>query len=140
MKYKVTNTTQLSEGGARNVFITEAGKLIKPGETCVCNRLDGGTKRLADAKALQIDEGAFEPPPVFKKEPVKPPEPPTASTKESQDRAAADARNMDARMAAAAAEPKPEPDGEPAPLDEPPASEGKDKKKKSKDKKSKDKG
>lgn len=106
MKYKVTNTSQLSEGGKRNVFVTEAGKLIKPGEHCVCNRLDNGTRKQADAKVLKIEEGEFPAPPLFPKEPVKPPEPPTASTKEGNDRAAADARAMDDRMSSAAADEK----------------------------------
>ena len=103
MRYKVTNTSQLSDDGKRNVFLTEAGKLIKPGESCVCNRLDNGTKRLADAKVLKIEEGKFSAAPLFVKPPVAEPLPPTPNTSADQERAAADARAMDDRMKAEAA-------------------------------------
>jgi hypothetical protein len=104
MKFKVTNTSQLSAGGKRNIFLTEAGKLIKPGESCVCNRLDAGTKRNADAKVLKVEEGDFAAPALFKKPPVAEPLPPTPNTSLDMERAAADARAMDERMQAEKAE------------------------------------
>ena len=64
-KYKVTNTSHSSSKGNRNVFLTEAGKLLKPGEHCVCNRLDNGTRAMAKAGILKVEEGSFARPPIF---------------------------------------------------------------------------
>jgi regulator of protease activity HflC (stomatin/prohibitin superfamily) len=64
-KYKITNTSQKHSDGKRNIFLTEAGKLIKPGEHCLCNRLDSGTQSLVDAKILSVEEGDFTIPSIF---------------------------------------------------------------------------
>jgi membrane protein involved in colicin uptake len=99
MKFKIINTSQLSEGGKRNVFVTEAGKLLKPGDHCVCNRVDAGTRRQADAKVLKIEEGNFQAAALFKKPPVAPPLPDTPNQILDKERAAADAKAMTERMA-----------------------------------------
>lgn len=71
-KKKVTNTSHESVHGARAIFLTEAGKLLKPGESCVLNRLNSGTERLVTSKLLTVEDGAFEKAPLFPKE-EKPP-------------------------------------------------------------------
>lgn len=86
LKYRVTNTTQKTAKGPRNVFLTEVGKLLRPGEQCVCNRLDNfGTRLQVEAGDLRIEEGSFaeplpipETPPSEKEEspPAAPPSPP----------------------------------------------------------------
>jgi hypothetical protein len=103
-KYKVTNTSQRTEKGARNVFITEAGKLLKPGESCVVNRLDNGTKAQGESGLLHIEQGAFSLAPIFTKEPLPAPQAPTSSAVEASAKAAEEARAMDERIAAAKAE------------------------------------
>ena len=65
LRYKVTNISQKTEKGPRNVFLTEVGKLLKPGEHCVCNRLDSGTHSQASAGILKVEEGSFNAPPIF---------------------------------------------------------------------------
>jgi len=76
-KYKITNTSPASEKGARNVFLTEAGRLLKPGEHCVVNRVDSGTLAQAEAGLLRVEEGSFAAPPIFPEEPLAPaPSPP----------------------------------------------------------------
>jgi len=64
-KFKITNTSQKHSDGKRNIFLTEAGKLIKPGEHCLCNRLDSGTQTLVDSKILSVEEGDFTIPSIF---------------------------------------------------------------------------
>ena len=80
LKYKVTNISHRSVKGERNVFMTEVGRLIKPGEHCVTNRLDNGTRGLAEVGVLKIEEGNFAKPEIFPEElpkasPPKAPEP-----------------------------------------------------------------
>lgn len=58
-KYRVTNTSVKAEK-TRNVFLTEVGKLLKPGESCCTNRVDGGTRSLEKNGILKVEEGAFE--------------------------------------------------------------------------------
>ena len=99
-KYRVTNVSQTQENGGRNVFLTEAGKLLRPGESCLINRFGEGTSRLRDSGVLKIDEGAFAPPSLFKKDPVAPPIPPGTIAKEEALVAAKHARAMDERIAA----------------------------------------
>lgn len=92
-KFKVTNTSQKS-GSPRNIFLTEAGKMIKPGEHCVCNRLDSGTQAQVDAGILGLEEGDFVLPSIFDEKPSKPDEPalPVANAASM----AADAREREA--------------------------------------------
>jgi len=72
LKYRVTNISASSKKGARNVFLTEAGKLLKPGDKCPVNRLDKGTMVLVDAGVLKLEEGSFAPTPIFpESEPAK---------------------------------------------------------------------
>ena len=59
MKYLVTNTTAQTDTGPRKVFIVEAGKLLDPGASVPCNRLDAGTFKMGEAGVLKIEEGAF---------------------------------------------------------------------------------
>ena len=76
-RFKVTNTSQKKVKGGKNYFLTEAGKLIKPGEHLVCNRLDNGTRQLVDAGFLGLEEGDFKLPSIFdddKKKPASEPE------------------------------------------------------------------
>lgn len=59
MKYKVTNITHLHPP-YQNRFLTEAGRLLRPGQSCLANRLDKGTWRDADANLISIEEGSFD--------------------------------------------------------------------------------
>lgn len=63
--FKITNTSASGGRGPRSIFLTEAGRLLKPGETCVVNRLDRGTEALAKSGALKVEKGTFEKPPIF---------------------------------------------------------------------------
>ena len=105
MKYNVTNVSASSDKGARNVFLTEAGKLLKAGEAIACNRIDSGTWGLEKAGLLKIEQGNFAQAPIFKDEPAAPPEDETATGPKPEDVAArkAEAAAMDQRIAAAAA-------------------------------------
>jgi len=69
MKYKVTNVSMHSDKGARNVFLTEAGKLLKAGDSISCNRIDNGTWGLEKAGFLKIEEGNFPQAPIFTDKP-----------------------------------------------------------------------
>ena len=64
-KFKITNISQTHKDGAKNFFLTEAGKLIKPGEHCVCNRLDNGTQAQIDAGLMKCEQGDFKLPSIF---------------------------------------------------------------------------
>jgi hypothetical protein len=70
-KYRVTNTSGARDAGAhaRPIFLTEAGRLLQPGDAAPINRLDKGTQQLIDAGELKVEEGAFPPyvPPKKKK-------------------------------------------------------------------------
>lgn len=61
-KYRITNTA------ARPIFLTEAGRLLQPGDAAPINRLDKGTSELVSAGELRVDEGSF-PPYVAPKKP-----------------------------------------------------------------------
>ena len=63
-KYKLTNTSAQTKK-KRAIFLTEAGRLLKPGEHAVVNRLDKGTELLVNSGALKKEEGDFEKPPIF---------------------------------------------------------------------------
>jgi hypothetical protein len=76
MRYRLTNNTARQAKGGRNIFTSLVGKLLKPGDTVLVNRLDGGTRRLVEVGDLKCEEGNFEPGPVVsEKEPeaLKPP-------------------------------------------------------------------
>ena len=105
MKYNVTNVSAHSDKGARNVFLTEAGKLLKAGESIACNRIDSGTWGLEKAGLLKIQEGNFPTPPIFTDKPVAPPEDETATGPKPEDVAVRKAEDvlMDQRIAAAKA-------------------------------------
>lgn len=105
MKYNVTNVSAHSDKGARAVFLTEAGKLLKAGESISCNRIDSGTWGLEKAGLLKIEEGNFAQAPIFKEEPKAAPEDESASAPRPEDVAArkAEAAKMDERIAAAKA-------------------------------------
>lgn len=68
-KYKITNTSATSTKGARNVFLIEAGKLLKPGDHCLVSRLTGALDPLIESNAIKVDEGDFERPSLFADEP-----------------------------------------------------------------------
>lgn len=73
-KYRVTNTSGARDAGAhaRPIFLTEAGRLLQPGDAAPVNRLDKGTQRLVDAGELTVEEGAFPPyVPPKKKKPIE---------------------------------------------------------------------
>jgi len=73
-KYRVTNTSGARDAGAhaRPIFLTEAGRLLQPGDAAPVNRLDKGTQQLVDAGELKVEEGAFPPyVPPKKKKPVE---------------------------------------------------------------------
>ena len=101
LKFRVTNTSQRTAKGARAVFLTEVGKLLKPGEQCVCNRLDNGTSVLAEAGVLKIEEGSFVKPPLFVEDSSPAPTPQVPVEKP------------------VAAKPEPEPAPLPSPVEEP---------------------
>jgi len=103
MKYNVINVSANSDKGARNVFLTEAGKLLKAGDSITCNRIDSGTWGLASAGLLKIEEGNFPTPPIFTEKPAAPPEDETATGPKPEDVAVrkAEALAMDQRIAAA---------------------------------------
>ena len=106
-KFKITNESQKHSEGKRNVFLTEAGKLIKPGEHCVCNRLDNGTQSMVDAGILSVEQGDFVIPSVFAD--TTPPKADTsdadAAAKAAADaKAASDAKAAEQKAAADAAE------------------------------------
>lgn len=105
MKYNVTNVSASSDKGARSVFLTEAGKLLKAGDAIACNRIDSGTWGMAKAGILKIEEGNFPTPAIFTEKPVAPPEDETATGPKPEDVAArkAEALLMDQRLAAAKA-------------------------------------
>jgi hypothetical protein len=104
MKYNVTNVSTHSDKGARSVFLTEAGKLLKPGEAISCNRIDSGTWGLEKAGLLKIEEGNFAQAPIFTDTPKPPPEDesPTGPKPEDVARRKAESEAMDQRIAAAA--------------------------------------
>jgi len=105
MKYNVTNVSANSDKGARNVFLTEAGKLLKAGEAITCNRIDSGTWGLEKAGLLKIEQGNFAQAPIFKDEPPAPSEDEKPTAPKAEDIAArkAEAAAMDKRIAAAKA-------------------------------------
>jgi hypothetical protein len=104
-KFKITNTSQKHSDGKRNIFLTEAGKLIKPGEHCLCNRLDNGTQSLVDAGILSCQEGDFTLPSIFAD--TAPVTKEDTSVADAAAKAEADAKaNADKHEAAAAAEAK----------------------------------
>jgi hypothetical protein len=106
MKYNVTNVSASSEKGARSVFLTEAGRLLKPGEKVPVNRVDAGTWVLEKDGVLKIEEGDFEPLPIFPpKAPPAPEEPELPSGPRAEDVAArkAEQEAMDRRLAEAEA-------------------------------------
>jgi hypothetical protein len=106
-RFKITNESQKHSEGKRNVFLTEAGKLIKPGEHCLCNRLDNGTQSMIDAGILSKQEGSFENPSIFAD--TTPAPKADTSAAEAAAKAAADAEakaKADAEAAAADAEAK----------------------------------
>jgi hypothetical protein len=103
-RFKITNNSQKHSDGKRNIFLTEAGKLIKPGEHCLCNRLDNGTQSLVDAGILAVEQGDFTVPSIFAD--TAPAEKDT-SVADAAAKAEADAKaNADKHAAAAAAEAK----------------------------------
>ena len=105
MKYNVTNVSAHSDKGERSVFLTEAGKLLKPGEAISCNRIDSGTWGLEKAGILKIEEGNFAQAPLFVVPPPAPAEDETPTAPKPEDVAArkAEAAAMDQRIAAAKA-------------------------------------
>lgn len=115
MKYLVTNTTAQTETGPRRVFIVEAGKLLEPGASIPCNRLDAGTLKLGEAGVLKIEEGDFPKPELFPKE------------KSSKEPAKIEPIPPKKPKAAKAEEPAPAPKPEPAPKPAPAASDDKTK-------------
>lgn len=53
--YKVTNVSGAQKSGPRNIFLVEAGKLLKPGDSAYnLNRLSSGTVANATARGLEI--------------------------------------------------------------------------------------
>lgn len=72
-KLRITNTSAERDDGqfARPIFLTEAGRLLQPGEAAPANRLNKGTDELVDCGDLKVEEGNF---PAFveakKKKPV----------------------------------------------------------------------
>ena len=108
-RYRVTNRSASSAKGKRTVFLVEAGKTLKPGDWCVTNRIDPGTRSLEDDGTISIEEGNFDKPPLFTKEPVAPPLPPTKSAVQEAKRAEKDARAIDERLKQSAVTPTPAP-------------------------------
>lgn len=84
-RFKVTNTSQKKVKGGKNYFLTEAGKLIKPGEYLVCNRLDNGTRQLIDTGFLGLEEGDFKLPSIFDDDKKKPDSEPKKSVWDDDD-------------------------------------------------------
>ncbi len=82
LKYRITNVSQTSAKGARNVFLTEVGKLLKPGDQCISNRIDTGTQAMVEAGVLKVEEGSFAKPPLFA-ETSKAPPPPAPAKKQA---------------------------------------------------------
>lgn len=104
MRFKITNTTDQTDDGARNVFVIEAGKLLAPGQSAPCNRIEKGTRSLAEQGALKIEEGDFEKPaPVPEKKKEEKPAPPKAEAPPPKKKA------EPAPAPAPAPAPKPEP-------------------------------
>ena len=105
MKYNVTNVSAHSDKGARAVFLTEAGKLLKPGDAISCNRIDNGTWGLEKAGLLKIEQGNFAQAPIFTDKPPVVPEDETATGPKPEDIVVrkAEAAAMDQRIAAAKA-------------------------------------
>lgn len=66
-KLKVTNTSSSTKKGPRNIYLTEVGKLLKPGESCFLNRLENGTDVLVEVGDLKVEAGTFELPAFFPK-------------------------------------------------------------------------
>ena len=102
MKYNVTNVSADSEKGARGVFLTEAGRLLKPGESVPVNRIDPGTWGLEKAGVLKISEGDFAPLPIFPSKPAPEPEEPELPTGPREEDVAvrkAEQAAMDQRLA-----------------------------------------
>lgn len=64
-KYKITNVSANSPKGKRNVFLVEVGKTVGPGEAAYANSIQPGTKAMAKAKIVKIDEGDFPDLPVL---------------------------------------------------------------------------
>lgn len=61
-KYRITNTSaDRGAAHARPIFLTEAGRLLQPGDVAPINRLDKGTSELVDCHDLKIEEGSFPP-------------------------------------------------------------------------------
>lgn len=60
-KYRVTNTSGEREHGAhaRPIFLTEAGRLLQPGDVAPINRLDKGTQEIIERGDLRLEEGDF---------------------------------------------------------------------------------
>lgn len=60
-KWKITNNTLAARGeaGKRNIFMTVAGKMIKPGEFCYSLRVDPATRAMEQAKDILLEEGNF---------------------------------------------------------------------------------
>ena len=76
MRYKITNISQETKT-PRNVFSTECGRLLKPGDSAVVNRINASTKALVIAGIMEVKEGQFDAPAL----PVKNAEPPTSPVK-----------------------------------------------------------
>jgi len=57
MKFKVTNTSPSSKKGAHAIFFTEVGRLLKPGQQLLTNRLDEDKFQKRDNGFLSIEEG-----------------------------------------------------------------------------------
>lgn len=106
MKYRVTNTTASTDTGARNVFLIEAGKLLAPGESVPCNRLDAGTRKLGETGVIKIEEGDF-------------PKPSPLPVKEEAKAEAAKIEPLPPKKAKKAKPPKPAPEPAPAPTPAP---------------------
>lgn len=64
-KKKVTNVSASSKKGARPIFLTEVGKLLKPGESCVLNRMSPGTERRVTEGLLKVEDGSYKREPLF---------------------------------------------------------------------------
>jgi hypothetical protein len=141
MKYNVTNVSAHSEKGARSVFLTEAGKLLKAGESVTCNRIDNGTWGLEKSGLLKIEEGNFAQAPIFKDAPpvIAEDEKPTGPKPEDVAARRAEAEAMDKRLAAAKAAEEaknPKPAEAPKPAEQPKAADSGKGKGKGKDQKS----
>jgi hypothetical protein len=68
-KYRLTNTSrERGAAHARPIFLTEAGRLLQPGDAAPINRLDKGTQELIDIGDLKMETGDY-PPYVAPKKP-----------------------------------------------------------------------